>query len=540
MPVQINGNTLKHIIISASNNLYNNRKAVDDLNVFPVPDGDTGTNMSLTISAVKKVLLDVDTLNCGEVAKYASSASLRGARGNSGVILSQLFKGFYTAIADCETINIEDIKRAMESAKDAAYNAVSKPTEGTVLTVARVMAEKAAEYDENNGDITLFLKYIVKEGNKILAATTDMLPQLRMANVVDAGGKGLMVVMEGALYYLENGSIVPCKENIKAKEKKGTKKQSKEDIKFGYCTEFIINKKETEMNWQKLKAKLEKIGDCVVVVDDFDIIKVHVHTNNPGIALEEAIKYGSLINIKIDNMREQAHNETVVNEQPKQEMPKIKNAFITVSAGEGLSQMFTELGCTGIITGGQTMNPSTEDFMSEIEKINAENIFILPNNKKIIMAAQQAVDITDKNVVVIKTRSIVQGIAAMIAYDEEASFEENTEAMNSAIEEITSASVTFAARDCVLDELEIKENDVMGLIEGKINLIGNSPEKVCKEIVQRLVNDETSSISIYRGEDAKEDLADALLEELEALYPDLDVNIYYGGQPLYYYYISAE
>jgi DAK2 domain fusion protein YloV len=315
--------------------------------------------------------------------------------------------------------------------------------------------------------------------------------------------------------------------------------QEQEEIKFGYCTEFIINKKETEMNWQKLKSKLEKIGDCVVVVDDFDIIKVHVHTNNPGIALEEAIKYGSLINIKIDNMREQAHNETVVNEQPKQEMPKIKNAFITVSAGEGLSQMFTELGCTGIITGGQTMNPSTEDFMSEIEKINAENIFILPNNKNIIMAAQQAVDITDKNVVVIKTRSIVQGIAAMIAYDEEASFEENTEAMNSAIEEITSASVTFAARDCVLDELEIKENDVMGLIEGKINLIGNSPEKVCKEIVQRLVNDETSSISIYRGEDAKEDLADALLEELEELYPDLDVNMYYGGQPLYYY-ISAE
>jgi DAK2 domain fusion protein YloV len=401
------------------------------------------------------------------------------------------------------------------------------------------MAEKAAEYDSSN-DITLFLKYIVKEGNKILAETTDMLPQLKMANVVDAGGKGLMVIMEGALYYLENGSIVPCKENIKAKEKKEAKVQEQEEIKFGYCTEFIINKKETEMNWQKLKSKLEKIGDCVVVVDDFDIIKVHVHTNNPGVALEEAIKYGSLINIKIDNMREQAHNETVVNEQPKQEMPKIKNAFITVSAGEGLSQMFTELGCTGIITGGQTMNPSTEDFMSEIEKINAENIFILPNNKNIIMAAQQAVDITDKNVVVIKTRSIVQGIAAMIAYDEEASFEENTEAMNSAIEEITSASVTFAARDCVLDELEIKENDVMGLIEGKINLIGNSPEKVCKEIVQRLVNDETSSISIYRGEDAKEDLADALLEELEALYPDLDVNIYYGGQPLYYYYISAE
>ena len=540
MPAQINGNTLKHIIISASNNLYNNRKAVDDLNVFPVPDGDTGTNMSLTISAVKKVLLDVDSLNCGEVARFASSASLRGARGNSGVILSQLFKGFYVTAAECETIDIETIKNAFDSAKDAAYNAVSKPTEGTILTVARVMAEKAAEYESNDGDITAFLKYVVKEGNKILDATTQMLPQLKMANVVDAGGKGLMTILEGALYYLENGSIVACKENIKAKEKKEVKEQPEEEIKFGYCTEFIINKKETEMNWQKLKAKLEKIGDCVVVVDDFDIIKVHVHTNNPGIALEEAVKYGSLINIKIDNMREQAHNETMFENKPEKEEPKVKNAFITVSAGEGLSQMFTELGCQGIITGGQTMNPSTEDFMSEIEKLNAENIFILPNNKNIIMAAQQAVEISDKNVVVIPSRSIVQGITAMIAYDEEAELEENKEAMTAALDEITSASVTFAARDCVLDDLEIKENDVMGLIEGKINLIGNSPEKVCKEIIGRLVSDDTTSISVYRGEDVSEETAEKLCEELEELYPDLDVNVYFGGQPLYYYYISAE
>lgn len=540
MPAQINGNTLKHIIISASNNLYNNRKAVDDLNVFPVPDGDTGTNMSLTISAVKKVLLDVDSLNCGEVARFASSASLRGARGNSGVILSQLFKGFYVTVAECETIDIETIKKAFDSAKDAAYNAVSKPTEGTILTVARVMAEKAAEYESNDGDITAFLKYVVKEGNKILDATTQMLPQLKMANVVDAGGKGLMTILEGALYYLENGSIVACKENIKAKEKKEVKEQPEEEIKFGYCTEFIINKKETEMNWQKLKAKLEKIGDCVVVVDDFDIIKVHVHTNNPGVALEEAVKYGSLINIKIDNMREQAHNETMFENKPAKEEPKVKNAFITVSAGEGLSQMFTELGCQGIITGGQTMNPSTEDFMSEIEKLNAENIFILPNNKNIIMAAQQAVEISDKNVVVIPSRSIVQGITAMIAYDEEAEFEENKEAMTAALDEITSASVTFAARDCVLDDLEIKENDVMGLIEGKINLIGNIPEKVCKEIIGRLVSDDTTSISVYRGEDVSEETAEKLCEELEELYPDLDVNVYFGGQPLYYYYISAE
>lgn len=540
MPAQINGNTLKHIIISASNNLYNNRKMVDDLNVFPVPDGDTGTNMSLTISAVKKVLLDVDSLSCGEIARFASSASLRGARGNSGVILSQLFKGFYTTVSECETVNIEILKEAFESAKNSAYNAVSKPTEGTILTVARVMAEKAMQYDSTNTDITAFLKYVVKEGNNILSETTQMLPQLKMANVVDAGGKGLMTILEGALYYLENGSIVSCKENIKAKEKKENKPQEQEEIKFGYCTEFIINKKETEMNWQKLKAKLEKIGDCVVVVDDFDIIKVHVHTNNPGIALEEAIKYGSLINIKIDNMREQAHNETIAQEEPKQQKPKVKNAFITVSAGEGLSQMFTELGCQGIITGGQTMNPSTEDFMEEIEKLNAENIFILPNNKNIIMAAQQAVDISDKNVAVIPSRSIVQGIAAMIAYDEEADFEENKEAMTCAIEEITSASVTFAARDCVLDELEIKENDVMGLIEGKINMIGNSPEKVCKEIINRIVNDDVTSISVYRGEDVSEETADKLSDDLEELYPELDVNVYYGGQPLYYYYISIE
>ena len=536
----INGNTLRDALLSGANNIVNCRQAVDELNVFPVPDGDTGTNMSLTISAVKKVLLDVDSLNCGEVARFASSASLRGARGNSGVILSQLFKGFYVTVAECETIDIETIKKAFDSAKDAAYNAVSKPTEGTILTVARVMAEKAAEYESNDGDITAFLKYVVKEGNKILDATTQMLPQLKMANVVDAGGKGLMTILEGALYYLENGSIVACKENIKAKEKKEVKEQPEEEIKFGYCTEFIINKKETEMNWQKLKATLEKIGDCVVVVDDFDIIKVHVHTNYPGIALEEAVKYGSLINIKIDNMREQAHNETMFENKPEKEEPKVKNAFITVSAGEGLSQMFTELGCQGIITGGQTMNPSTEDFMSEIEKLNAENIFILPNNKNIIMAAQQAVEISDKNVVVIPSRSIVQGITAMIAYDEEAELEENKEAMTAALDEITSASVTFAARDCVLDDLEIKENDVMGLIEGKINLIGNSPEKVCKEIIGRLVSDDTTSISVYRGEDVSEETAEKLCEELEELYPDLDVNVYFGGQPLYYYYISAE
>lgn len=540
MPTKINGNTLKHMIISASNNLYNNKKIVDDLNVFPVPDGDTGTNMSLTISAVKKALLDLQSKSCEEIARYAATASLRGARGNSGVILSQLFKGFGAKLAGLESITVEDISGAIMSAKDAAYSAVSKPAEGTILTVARVIAEKVEEYDNKTEDITMFLKYIVKEGNNILLKTTDMLPQLKQAGVVDAGGKGLMVALEGALYYLENGTIVTCKEDLKAKADKNVDvKVDSDEIKYGYCTEFLINKKTTDSKWQKLKAKLEKIGDCVIVIDDVDIIKVHVHTENPGIAIEEALKLGSLINIKIDNMREQSHNETIT-QQEEQIAPFIKDAFITVASGEGLVQIFQELGCTSIIEGGQTMNPSTDDFLVEINKLNAENIYILPNNKNIILAAEQASKLTDKNVIVVPTKSIVQGVSCMIAFDEDASVEENIENLNLASSETSYGSVTFAARDCDIDELSIKKDDVMGLIGGKISLIGNNAEDVCKSIVERMVTPDKTTISLFRGEETGEENADELVSQLEALYPDLDVNLYYGGQPLYYYFISVE
>ena len=540
MPNILDGKTLKQMIISAANNLSNNKKNVDDLNVFPVPDGDTGTNMSLTILAVKKELERMDGETCAEVMAAASTASLRGARGNSGVILSQFFRGLSKGIEKKETLTVGDICDAMVVSKDTAYRAVMKPTEGTILTVAREMAEAAVEYQPKDGDVLEFLQYIVKVGNKSLDNTPNLLPQLKQANVVDSGGKGLMVAVEGALYFLENGEVVVAKDEVEY-ESKVEKTIDVENIKFGYCTEFIIKKFAKKADWKKLRKQLEYIGDSVIVIDDVDIIKVHVHTNNPGIALEEALKLGQLVDIKIDNLKEQAEEEKAKKEQEeKVEIPFTPNAFITVAAGEGLVQMFTELGCNGIIEGGQTMNPSTDDFMREIEKLNADNIFILPNNKNIILAAEQAAELSDKNIVVIKTRTVMQGMACMMAFDEDASCEENEDAMNEAISNVASGSVTFAARDCTIDELEIKKDDIMGLAEGKITFIGKEPHKVCEEIVSQLIDSSKSSVSIFKGEDADDEKTDELLEALEEKYPDFDVNVYEGKQPLYYYLISVE
>ncbi len=540
MPNILDGKMLKQMIISAANNLSNNKKIVDDLNVFPVPDGDTGTNMSLTIQSVKKELERMEEETCSAVMAAASTASLRGARGNSGVILSQFFRGFSKGIDKKESLTVGDICDAMVVSKDTAYRAVMKPTEGTILTVAREMSEAAVEYQPKDGDLVEFLKYIVKEGNKSLDNTPELLPQLKQANVVDSGGKGLMLAVEGALYFLENGEIVPAEDEVEY-ESKVEKNIDVENIKFGYCTEFIIKKSAKKADWKKLRKQLEYIGDSVIVINDAEIIKVHVHTNNPGIALEEALKLGQLVDIKIDNLKEQAEEEKAKKEQEeKAEIPFTPNAFITVAAGEGLVQMFSELGCTAIIEGGQTMNPSTEDFMKEIDKINANAIFILPNNKNIILAAEQAAELSDKNIIVIKTKTVMQGMACMMVFDEESTPEDNTAAMNEAISNVASGSVTFAARDCTIEDLEIKKDDIMGLAEGKITFIGNEPHKVCEEIVSQLIDSSKSSISIFKGENADNEKTEKMLEELEEKYPDFDVNVYDGKQPLYYYFISVE
>lgn len=531
----LDGNTLKQMIISAANNLSNKKVMVDDLNVFPVPDGDTGTNMSLTVTAVKNALESTDEDTVSAIAEIAANASLRGARGNSGVILSQVFRGIAKVSKGVNVASGVGIIKAFNSAKETAYRAVMKPQEGTVLTVVREICEGIENYDfDTNPDLVKFFETVVEVGNASLDSTTDMLPALKQANVVDAGGKGVMTLLEGALYYLKNGKIVDSEETTKD-YKPEDKFVPLEEIKYGYCTEFIIKKNEQKAPWKKLRTKLEYIGDCVIVIDDADIIKVHVHSNNPGIVLEEALKLGEIVDVKIDNLREQSRAK--IKDEPKE---YIENAFITVATGEGIVQMFKELGCHSIIEGGQTMNPSTENFVSEIDKLNAGNIYIFPNNKNIILAAEQAKSISDKNVIVVPTKSIVQGIAGLLAYDESANPEDNAAVMLEAAQSVKSGSVTFAARDCDIDNLHIQKDDVMGLVEGKICTSSRNVTETTADIIETMIDDEITSVSLYRGNDVSQEDADALIEALEEKYEDVDFAVYYGGQPLYYYYISAE
>ena len=531
---------MRNMIISAANNLINKKTMVDDLNVFPVPDGDTGTNMSLTVSAVKKALLNNDDMSVSVIADESATASLRGARGNSGVILSQFFRGLAKGLKGVEEADVASLIVAMKNSKETAYRAVMKPQEGTVLTVAREMHEAVENYDyQANPDVVEFLRFVVEKGNESLDNTPNLLAQLKQAGVVDAGGKGLMVLVEGALYFLENGAVVELSSESETTESAiNDMAIPTEDIKFGYCTEFIIQKKEKKAPWKKLRSKLEYIGDCVIVIDDADIIKVHVHSNNPGIVLEEALKLGSLVDIKIDNLKEQADEKIASSEMSS--VPHVKDAFISVAAGKGIVAIMQELGVSGIIEGGQTMNPSTDDFVTEINKLNADNIFIFPNNKNIILAAEQAKDLTDKNVYVIPTKTIVQGISCMIAYDEDADGVENTDNFNAEIDEVKSGSITFAARDCNIDGLNICKNDIMGLIEGKIKVVGADIGEICVDLVSRMVDAMSTSISLYKGADVVEEDAEKLKETLEEKYPNCDINVYDGGQPLYYYYIGVE
>lgn len=540
---KIDGQLLKKLIISAANNLTNHQKMVDDLNVFPVPDGDTGTNMSMTIQAVKKELEHSEDTTCASVTDIASHAALRGARGNSGVILSQFLRGLAKGLNGVAEAGVPELIEGMKCAVEIAYRAVMKPTEGTILTVAREMYEAAQTWDLTNEDLEAFFEFVVEKGQISLDNTPNILPQLKQAGVVDSGGMGLLVLIKGALLAIK-GTPVELTEAEEEKTSPDTLTHSipMEDIKFGYCTEFLIRKISEKVNWKALRKQLGTIGDSVVVVDDTEIIKVHVHTNHPGIALEEALKLGELMNLKIENMREQ--NRQLAEEERRKEeaeaaAPPVDFGFISVAAGDGITQIFEELGCQQIIAGGQTMNPSTDDFLNRIKKLNANTIYLLPNNKNILLAAEQAKELSDKNIVVLPTKTLMQGISAMLAFDPDASAEENTEAMFEMIGAVKSGSVTYAARNSEADGFKIKKNDIMGLVEGKIKVITQSVDFAVLQILDTMV-EEGATVSLYYGEDVTEAEADALAAKVEKAYPSCDVNVYSGGQPLYYYYISVE
>lgn len=536
----VSGKLLAQMFISGANNLYNNRVMVDELNVFPVPDGDTGTNMSMTANAMSKALLEVQTDSVTKVADIMSFATLRGARGNSGVILSQFFRGISKSLKGKTDCDATDIAKALVQGSETAYNAVMNPTEGTILTVAR---EAATAADKAEGDIADVFLAAVKRGAKALAKTPEMLPALKKAGVVDAGGQGWLLVLEGALYFLENGVIVEKSESDEPKqEQSGSAQQNApaEDIKFMYCTEFIVEKKNPKVNVLSFKKAIENIGDCMLVIDDDEIVKVHIHTNNPGVVLENAVKMGAMINIKIDNMKHQ-HQSIISSEDEKKdnETPK-QYGFISVCAGDGISGIFRDLGVDYVIEGGQTMNPSTDDILAASEKINAETIFVFPNNKNIILAANQAQEISDKKIVVIPTRSIPECISAMLVFNGEKDADTNEKAMNKAVSKVKTGQVTYAVRDTEIEDKKIQKDDILGLSGSKITAVGKEPENVLLELVEQIADEDSEFVTLYFGEDVTEEDAQKVAEAIEDKLDEVEVSVKYGGQPLYYYIVSVE
>ncbi|MDD7076600.1 MAG: DAK2 domain-containing protein [Lachnospiraceae bacterium] len=542
------------MFLAGAKNLESKKEWINELNVFPVPDGDTGTNMTLTIMAAAKEVVSLEPVTMETFAKAVSSGSLRGARGNSGVILSQLLRGFTKVIRDEKEIDTAVLAAALQKAVETAYKAVMKPKEGTILTVARGGAERALELLEENPDVELskMMDEVIKRSEEVLNQTPEMLPVLKEAGVVDSGGQGLLQVLKGAVdafygkevdYSIEGGKSEPSETKSSS--------LSEADIKFGYCTEFIImlEKEYTEETELSFKAYLESIGDSIVVVSDDDIVKVHVHTNDPGLAIQRALTYGSLTRMKIDNMREE-HHEKIRKEAEKQAAaPKAEKApvemketgFISVSIGEGIGEIFRDLGVDYLIEGGQTMNPSTEDMLNAIEKVNAKNIFILPNNKNIILAANQARDLTeDKNIIVIPTKTVPQGITAVINFVPEKTPEENAAVMTEEVSRVKTGQLTYAVRDTHIDDKTIHAGDIMGVGDHAILAVGKEINDVALETVEQMVDDETELISIYYGEDIKEEEAEVLRELIEEKYGDCDVELNFGGQPIYYYIISAE
>ncbi len=541
----INGNTFRDMIISAANNIENHKNEINSLNVFPVPDGDTGTNMSLTMSSAANALSKIDNKGIGEVADMVASSLLKGARGNSGVILSLLFRGISRGLSGLETAGSEDFSRAFEYGVTTAYKAVMKPTEGTILTVARVASEKTKAFVSESVTARDAIDYYVKKANETLEQTPEMLPVLKQAGVVDAGGKGLVTILEGALSYLDTGIIIEAKESTQSAPVEDFSQfnnfESEDEIKFAYCTEYIINKdpNSKHKDVSKLREYLESIGDCVVAVEDDEIVKVHVHTNHPGRAIEEALRYGPLVNMKIDNMRDQFKNKKESVSDKPVAMAK-DYGFVAVAAGSGVCAVFKDLGADVVVEGGQTMNPSTDDILKAVNSTPAKTVFILPNNKNIIMAAEQTVGMSDREIIVIKTKTIPQGISAMVAFDESLSANENAEAMNDTISLVHTAQVTYAARDSMFDGKEIKEGQLLGLVEGKVSFVEDSMERLVKEIFEQLLEFGGDYINIYYGEGVSEDQAQQVYNIVKDMAGDAEVVMLDGGQPVYHYIFSVE
>lgn len=555
----INAAMLKKAFVAGALNLDKNKEYINELNVFPVPDGDTGTNMTLTILSAKREVEAVSDSDMSGIARAMSTGSLRGARGNSGVILSQLLRGFSKKIADEKELDVHVIADAFQKAVETAYKAVMKPKEGTILTVAKGVATKARECADADVSLEQFCEDVVAHGNEVLDRTPEMLPVLKEAGVVDSGGKGLMVVLQGAVDALTGKVVVDETMTAPVVKKTVTGASSNDistaDIKFGYCTEFIINleKPFDEDEEDKLKAYLESIGDSIVCVAFDGIVKIHVHTNHPGQAFEKGLTYGYLSNMKVDNMRLE-HNERLMTSadkeeaekqeeirRKKQEKPSKECGFIAVSMGDGLKDLFVELGVDYVIEGGQTMNPSTEDMLNAIDRVNAKNVFIFPNNKNVVLAANQAADLCeDKNIIVMATANAPQGISAMIAYDSTISLEDNKTNMLEAIENVKSGQVTYAVRDTSIDGKTIKQGDIMGLSDKGLLAVGSDIADVAFDVISECYDEDKEIISIYYGSDVTKEDAEKLSERVSEEFPDCDVSLYFGGQPIYYYIVSVE
>lgn len=560
----INSKLLARMFLAGAKNLDSKKDWINELNVFPVPDGDTGTNMTMTIMSAAKEVSSLTNPTMAELAKAISSGSLRGARGNSGVILSQLFRGFCKVIKEYDEIDVTILCEACQKAVETAYKAVMKPKEGTILTVAKGAAEKALELSDETEDVVAFVEEVIKQAEYVLDQTPEMLPVLKQAGVVDSGGQGLVQVLKGAYdaligkeidYTIEGAPTGAAPAKISA--------ETEAEIKFGYCTEFIIvlNAPMSDNEEHAYKAFLESIGDSIVVVADDEIVKTHVHTNDPGLALQKALTFGSLSKIKIDNMREE-HQEKLIKDSQKlaaqqkaeeeayeaaqadektNNMPAKEMGFVSVSIGEGMNEVFRGLGVDYLIEGGQTMNPSTEDMLNAIEHVNAKTVFILPNNKNIIMAANQAVDLVeDKQIIVIPTKTIPQGITALVNYIPDHSAEENKEQMMAEIENVKTGQVTYAVRDTEIDGKTIKQNDFMGIGDKSILSVGTDLKATTLEMVDAMVDEDSAIVSIYFGSDSDEDSANELAAAIEEKYPDVEVEVNDGGQPIYYYVISVE
>ncbi len=527
------------MIISAANHLDNNKKIVDELNVFPVPDGDTGTNMSLTLLAAAKEVESKEETKISDIADCIASSTLRGARGNSGVILSQWFRGFAKALKQYDFMDGKLFAEALQTGVDTAYKAVMKPTEGTILTVAREGALKAVQVSKVSENIIEIFEQAIIHAKEILDKTPDMLPVLKQAGVVDAGGKGLIYILEGAFEAIKSGEIIRIKEEKSSATVKNPSHSIVTEIEFAYCTEFLINKDKSVRGKtgiaNQFKTAIIHEGDSMLVIDDDEVIKVHIHTNNPGKVIQEALKLGELTNIKIDNMKEQ-HGHILAEEEKECK----EYGIISVAVGDGIVEILKDLGVDEVIEGGQTMNPSTDDILQAIDKVNANNIYILPNNKNIILAAEQAKELSDKNVIVVPSKSIPHGIAAMLAFDITSEANENHNRMIKALENVNTGNITYAVRNTTIDDRQIQEGDILGIKNGEIFTVGKSAYDVCKELIEGLMNEDSLMVTMFYGHDVNEEEAQKILDYVEEKFPECDVEVHNGGQPLYHYIISVE